>query len=96
MKRSIAILFVVLFIGCSDDSQIIEAPVLEQGLREHLDQQKKPEAIEPKIFTDEQLEDMASHEPRAGIGMNFYYNELRKRNDAEWAKEELERRKASR
>jgi hypothetical protein len=63
-----------------------------QDIRLEMDKRqadKKP----PKVFTDDELEKMAAHEERAGVGMNFYYNELMKRNDAKWAKEELERRR---
>lgn len=81
--------------GCSREPQTIEAPILEQGLREHQDERRKAEE-QPKVYTIAELEKMASHQERAGIGMNFYYDELRKRNDAKWAKEELERRKAIR
>lgn len=91
------LLCIGLFIGCQSKPQTIEAPILEQGLRDYLEERQQTE--EPKTqkaFTDEELEAMAGHEPREGMGMNFYYDELRKRNDAKWAKEELERRKAIR
>lgn len=66
-------------------------------MREYLDERQRAEETKPqKVFTDEELRTMASYEPREGMGMNFYYDELRKRNDAKWAKEELDRRKAIR
>lgn len=56
-------------------------------------QVERPVVKREIVFTDEELEEMASRKPRQGMGMAFYYDELRKRNDAKWAKEELERRK---
>jgi hypothetical protein len=42
--------------------------------------------------SDDKLREMAAHEPRAGRGVSFYYDELRRRSDAEWARKQLEAR----
>ena len=62
-------------------------PVVRKPIEEP---QRKPK----RVLTDSELEEMASHKEREGIGANFYYHELRLRKEAKWAKEELERRKA--
>lgn len=92
----VMLLCVGLSIGCAEEPRIIKAPILEQESREQLGDRKPDKSTVAKVLTDEELETMASHKPREGMGMNFYYDELRKRSDAEWAKQELERRKASR
>ena len=89
------LLCIGVFIGCSREPQTIEAPIQEHGLREHQDERRKAEE-QPKVYTIAELEKMANHQERAGFGMNFYYDELRKRKDAKWAQEELERRKTIR
>jgi hypothetical protein len=64
-----------------------------EDIRVEVDKLKNTKPKTLKVFTDDELEKMAAHEERAGMGMSFYYDELRKRNDAKWAKEELERRR---
>lgn len=71
-----------------------EKPKLEQPVEKTPVEQvpvEEPSVEKPKL-TVEELEEMAAHENRAGFGMSFYYDELRRRNDREWAKKELERR----
>lgn len=58
-----------------------------------MEEEKKYRQPIHQEITDNELEAIASYKPREGMGMNFYYEELRKRNDAKWAREELDRRK---
>lgn len=84
-----------LFVGCSGEPQTVETPIVEDASSPEADEPKRAKEPKPrKVFTDQELEEMASHQPREGMGMNFYYDELRKRNDAKWAKEELNRRRS--
>lgn len=45
-------------------------------------------------LTDAELKEMAAHESQAGFGLSFYYAELRRRNNAQWASAELARRRS--
>lgn len=53
----------------------------------------EPRVLRIKSFTNQELEYMANHKHRTGLGISFYCDELRKHNDAKWAKEELDCRK---
>jgi hypothetical protein len=84
------LLCVGLFAGCT---QTVETPTPKPVVRKPIEE-PNPEPKPKRVLTDSELEEMASHVEREGIGANFYYHELRLRNEAKWAREELERRKA--
>jgi integrase len=83
------LLCLALVVGCH---HAVDTPTSKPVVRKPVDPPKRL-AKKPKVLTDEELEEMASHVEREGIGANFYYHELRLRKEAKWAREELERRK---